>query len=229
MAIQTIELKNVFIEYIVKKQHKRVLSDINYIFNNGKLYGITGENGSGKTSLLRTIAGIKVVSKGSILLNNKDILSYSKQDIAKLISSVFSDITIPGFLSVKEFVAFGRSPYTGCLDRLCSIDKQIIQEAINFFNLNGYEHKEVALLSDGEKQKVILAKAYAQQTPILLLDEPTAHLDIKNKQMIFELLKKMCVEKQKLVILISHDLHFVSNYADITIEISKEKLNQNMH
>ncbi len=191
-----------------------VLSELDIKLNAGDLVCIIGANGSGKSTLLRTLADVQKPLVGDVLLGGVSINQMRPRHIAKRIGLVFTELTNAGGLTVTELVSLGRYPHTGFFGRLSAEDKSIVGEAIR---LAGVAHKSecyVAELSDGERQKVMIAKALAQQTPLILLDEPTAFLDIASKIDTMRLLHKLAHEQGKGVIVSSHDISQALLFSD---------------
>jgi cobalamin transport system ATP-binding protein len=191
-----------------------VLENINITTSSSKLICLIGRNGQGKSTFLKTISGLLPPLKGSIKFNNKDISSYSEKERAKLLSVVLTTKIDIGNITVEEFIHFGRYPYTNWFGINSKSDQTEIENAIQFCGLNEFKNRKYAELSDGEKQKVNIARAIAQNTPIIVLDEPTAHLDLVNKIEILKLLKEL-VDKQKKMILIStHQIELALQLCD---------------
>lgn len=187
-------------------QNKVVLEDINLSLLQGELVCMLGANGTGKSTLLRTLAGTQKALSGNVMIQGKKIENISQRDMARIMGLVYTDRTFAGALTVEELVALGRQPHTGFLGRLSLNDKIEVQESIY---LAGIAHKSksyIADLSDGERQKAIIAKALAQQTPIILLDEPTAFLDVASKIEIMKLLHRLARETGKSVLMSTHDI-----------------------
>lgn len=183
-----------------------VLSDLDITLREGELVSIIGANGSGKSTLLRTLADVQKPLSGDVLLSKDNINNLRPRHIAKRIGLVFTESTNAGGLTVTELVSLGRYPHTGFFGRLSAEDKRIVSEAIESVGVAHKCDSFVAELSDGERQKVMIAKALAQQTPLILLDEPTAFLDIASKIDTMRLLHKLAHEQGKGVIVSSHDV-----------------------
>ncbi len=183
-----------------------LLENLNLTINAGEVVCIIGANGSGKSTLLRTLAAAQAQLSGSVNVRGRELSRIPAKEIAKEIGLVFTDSTNAGGLTVTEMVSLGRYPHTGFFGRLTAEDKDIVQRAIAAV---GIEHKSdgfVAELSDGERQKAMIAKALAQQTPLIILDEPTAFLDIASKIDTMRLLHKLAHTQGKGVIVSSHDI-----------------------
>jgi len=204
------------------KQTTVVYKGISASFTSGMMVGIIGKNGLGKSTLLRTIVGLQEKLQGEISLDNKALDLLSKHELAKMIAVVLTE-KVGGFnLTVTDLVAMGRVPYTNAFNHLEEADKKIIHDCILVCGLNEHTSKPVNELSDGLFQKAMIAKGLAQQTPILLLDEPTAYLDFPSKHQLFELLKKVSKEENKCIITSSHDIELVLKYASHMLILSEE-------
>ncbi len=203
MLIKTTDL---IIGYSSRKKQTIIAKNINIEENNPKLICLIGENGIGKSTLLRTLAKIQPKLKGEITIDNKKLNNYTTTVLSQKIGVVLTEKVPPSNLTVYELIALGRQVYTNWIGALTVIDKQKIEEAINLCNLIDLKHKKIDELSDGQYQKMMLARVLAQDTPIILLDEPTAHLDINNKIEIFKLLKHLVENKNKLILISTHEL-----------------------
>lgn len=217
-----LDIKNLNIGYVSKKRTTLVYKDITASFSSGMLVGIIGKNGLGKSTLLRTIAGLQEKLQGEILFDGKTLDKLSKQELAKMIAVVLTE-KVGGFnLTVTDLVAMGRVPYTNAFNHLQEEDTKIINECISICGLTDHKLKPVNELSDGLFQKAMIAKGLAQQTSILLLDEPTAYLDFPSKHLLFELLKKVSIEEKKCIITSSHDIELVLKYASHLLIMSED-------
>lgn len=183
-----------------------VLADINAALQPSALTMLLGANGAGKSTLLRTIIGAQPPLAGSITIDGTDLAQLAPLERARLISVVLTARTGGGGLTVNELVAIGRHPHCGVFGRLSASDHQIITDAIHAVGLGHKNHSPIASLSDGERQKALIARALAQQTPIIILDEPTSFLDIAARFDIIELLSKMVTERQTTVLMSVHDI-----------------------
>jgi iron complex transport system ATP-binding protein len=192
----------------------------------GALTGLLGPNGAGKSTLLRTLAGLQSPLSGQVLLNQKPLRQYPPQSKAKAISLVLTERPAVLHLSVYELVALGRAPYTGWSGQLSHRDTEIVLSAIQAVGLQQYAQREAKGLSDGEFQKAMIARALAQQTPFLLLDEPTAHLDVPNRIAIFQLLQKLAKDTGKAIVIASHELDMALAYCHEIWAISPTKFSQ---
>ncbi len=205
-----------------KTVQKLVHSDISFTLKSGELTSLIGPNGAGKSTLIRTISGSQPVISGSITINGKEINQYKRADLSRLISLVLTDRGYIDSLRVREVVALGRHPYTGFFGRLTSEDESIINRAMRDTGI--YEKKDsfVSDLSDGEKQKTMIAKALTQESDIIILDEPTSFLDIISRIEINNLLRKLAKENNKTILLSTHDLEQALISSDKLLLLSKE-------
>lgn len=201
-----------------------VVSDINLALQSGKLASLIGANGVGKSTLLKTLTGFLPKLEGSLLLDGKDISEFSQRALARQISIVLTQKPDVQNLTVEEIVGLGRSPYTGFFGKLHANDQQIVDESITAVGIEKLKNRMIQTLSDGERQKVMIAKALAQQTPIIFLDEPTAFLDFSSKVETFQLLQRMAHEMGKLVLLSTHDLELAVRFSDTLLQVNGDGL-----
>jgi len=202
-----IDLANFSIGYSGRANvHKVVKSGISVYALKGELVAVIGENGIGKSTLLRTISGFQPSVGGDFLLCGKPISTYREKDLALLMSFVSTEIIRVSNLSVFDLVSLGRYPYTNWFGKLLEEDIFLVEEAISAVGLRGYEYRMVNHLSDGERQKVMIARSLAQNTDIIVLDEPTAFLDLSNKYEIVHILHQLAREKEKTILFSTHDL-----------------------
>ena len=171
-----------------------------------------GENGSGKSTLIKTLAALQKPLNGEVQFKGKRIVDWSKPDLAKEMALVLTHKVVNGLIQVDEFIAFGRYPFTNWLSKLSKEDIAIIENSKRICGVTDYGNKRISELSDGERQKVFLARAIAQQTNLLILDEPTTHLDIKNISTQLKLLKSLA-EEGKTIIFSSHQFELALQIA----------------
>ena len=196
-----------------------VISDINLELRSGQLACLIGENGIGKSTLLKTLTGFLPKLNGSLLLDNRDIESFSQRELARQVSIVLTQKPDVQNLTIEEIIGLGRSPYTGFFGRLRVEDRKVVDDAIATMGIEKLRGRMIQTLSDGERQKVMIAKALAQETPIILLDEPTAFLDFPSKAETFQSLQRMAHERDKLILLSTHDLELAVRFADTLLEV----------
>ncbi|MEP6805293.1 MAG: ABC transporter ATP-binding protein [Flavobacterium sp.] len=212
-----LETSNLTIGYKSKKATVTIAENLNLNLKSGKLISLIGANGIGKSTLLRTITGIQQPLKGEVLLNDKNINSYKPLDLARNLSLVLTEKLPPSNLSVFELVALGRQPYTNWIGTLTETDIEKVQEALALTQIEQLAQKKHYEISDGQLQKVLIARALAQDTPLIILDEPTTHLDLLHKVSLFKLLKKLTQETQKCILFSTHDI-------DLAIQLSDEMI-----
>lgn len=194
--------------------NKPIIKEIDITTNTNKLIGVIGRNGRGKSTLLKTLSGLLPPVSGKFIFNDIDIFNIPEKERAKIISIVSTKQTYIGNISVKEYIAFGRFPYTNWFGIYKEQDNIEINKAIELCNVNELVNRNYDELSDGEKQKVNIARAIAQNTPIIILDEPTAHLDLINKVEILKLLKTLVTSQNKSIIISTHQVEYALQICD---------------
>jgi len=180
----------------------------------GELTAVVGLNGTGKSTLLRTLAGLQKQIDGKIFLCGKTILDYSRNDLARTISFVSTEPMLVPYLKVFDVAAMGRYPHTGRIGRLNMEEKFQVLDALELVGVRAMAWRNIDTLSDGERQRVMIARSLVQDTPIVLFDEPTAYLDIPNKYEILALLKRLAHFQNKTIIYSTHDLTLATKTAD---------------
>jgi len=209
------------------KSHNNVIADnINLDLKERKLIALIGANGIGKSTLLRTLTGIQKPLAGKILLNNKDLAGYSAPLLAQNLSIVLTESLPPSNLTVYELVALGRQPYTNWLGTLSPEDNEQVLNALEMTQIAHLAGKKHFEISDGQLQKVLIARALAQDTPLIILDEPTTHLDLLHKVSLLKLLKKLTAETDKSILYSTHDLDLALQLSDEIIVITQDSLIQ---
>jgi len=221
-----IATNNLSIGYTSKHSKTVIAQNINLKFESGKLIALIGANGIGKSTLLRTLTGIQKPLSGEIELNQKPILSYTALELAQNLSIVLTEKLPPSNLTVYELVALGRQPYTNWVGKLTANDQEKIGNAIALTNIQEIVHKKHFEISDGQLQKVLIARALAQDTPLIILDEPTTHLDLHHKVSLFKLLKKLAQETYKCILFSTHDIDLAIQLSDEMIVMTKEQFIQ---
>ncbi len=180
----------------------------------GELTGLLGPNGSGKSTLIRTLCNLQSALSGEIRLGGQPLYGMKQREQAQRLSLVLTERTGGGNLSVYEVVALGRIPYTDWFGTLGPIDRRMIERALDLADVSRFRDRKLFALSDGERQKVMLARALAQDTPLIILDEPTAHLDLPNRIDMMQLLRKLAGEAGKAILISSHELDLTLQSAD---------------
>lgn len=208
---------NLKIGYTSRKGTVTIAQELNLTLDSGKLISLIGANGIGKSTLLRTITGIQKPLAGSVFLNDKNISDYKPLDLAQNLSLVLTEKLPSSNLSVFELVALGRQPYTNWVGTLTPEDIVKVNEALALTQITHLTSKRHFEISDGQLQKVLIARALAQDTPLIILDEPTTHLDLLHKVSLFKLLKKLTQETQKCILFSTHDI-------DLAIQLSDEMI-----
>jgi len=201
-----------------------VIKNISFEINNGEFVGIIGPNGSGKTTLFRTITKIVTKYNGQLLYKDKEIKGWSVRELAREIAVVPQFLLLAFNFNVYDFIALGRSPYLGRFESLSIRDKEIIERSIQITECYHLRKRLVTELSGGEQQRVFLAQALTQEPKLLLLDEPTSHLDIGHQVEILHLLKKLNKEQGLTILIILHDLNLASDYSERLILLDEGKV-----
>ena len=194
---------------------KTILNDLNFELKTGVLTSLLGSNGIGKSTLLKTISRLIDSKNGTISIDDKNISEMPLTEFSKWVSVVLTHKEINKELSVYELVKLGRQPYTNWLDALSETDERLIEEAMNDCEIADLKTRKISQLSDGQLQRVFIARAVVQDTPFIFLDEPATHLDLYHKVHLFKLLKKLCVANNKCILFSTHDL-------DLALQLSDE-------
>jgi len=212
----TIKLKQVSVGYRDSRGKERIVkSGISLAAEKGELVALIGGNGIGKSTLLRTLAGFQPPITGDISVSGKSISAYREKELATMMSFVSTEIIRVANLSVFEMVALGRFPHTNWFGKLTDEDRQIVNESIRMVGLDGYQTRPINQISDGERQRAMIARTLAQDTDIIVLDEPTAFLDVPNKYEIVSILHRLAREKNKTIIFSTHDLNIAVSEVDM--------------
>lgn len=209
-----LKAKNLCIGYRKKQTEKRLLEKLNFELKTGELVALLGANGAGKSSLIRTLCGMQEALEGDLFYGTENLFAMMPQEKAQWFSVVLTERDTFGQLSVFDLVALGRIPFTGWLGRLKETDKGMILQALEDVGMQHFATASVHDLSDGEYQKVMIARALAQDTPLIFLDEPTAFIDVPGKVEVMRLLHKLAREKNKAILLSTHDLDMALQSAD---------------
>lgn len=220
IIMNTVVLKNLSIGYTQKGNEKVVAQGLNAAINSGELTCLLGCNGVGKSTLLRTLSAFQPALGGDILLNAdqtselSSLTSFTDKQLSRMIGIVLTEKPDVRNMTIEDLVGMGRSPYTGFWGTLTANDKQIVADAIRMVGIEPLRGRMIHTLSDGERQKAMIAKALAQQTPIIYLDEPTAFLDYPSKVEMMQLLRRLAHEEQKTIFLSTHDVELALQLAD---------------
>ncbi len=209
-----IQIKGLGIGYRSPGQHV-IYDNINLTARKGELIALIGRNGTGKSTLLRTLVKLQQKINGSIYIHNEEIEHSTGLEMAKRVSYVSTEIVHADNLKVYDLVALGRFPYTNWLGKIKDHDRCMIEQALEMVDMKSFAEKNIQEVSDGERQKIMIARALAQDTEILILDEPTAFLDLPNKYEVVSLLGYLAREKNKCIIFSSHDLNITIREADM--------------
>jgi iron complex transport system ATP-binding protein len=208
--IYTIELHDVTLGY----GSRVLMADANVGFGWGELTALIGRNGTGKSTLLRTIAALAKPQSGTITISGRDVTSLTMREVAERIAFVSTDDVRVQNLHVWDVVSLGRAPYTNWVGRLTEEDRAKVKESLWLVGMEDFAEASMDSLSDGERQRVMIARALAQDTPIILLDEPTAFLDLPNKYEICLLLKRLVHKEGKCILFSTHDLSIAIELCD---------------
>ena len=219
-----LKTENLSIGYKSKKDTSVIADNINIELNQGELIGLVGANGIGKSTLLRTLTSIQEPLGGNIHLNEKALENYSAIELAKTMSLVLTEQLMSKNLSVFELIALGRQPYTNWVGNLSDNDISIINKAIEQTNLSNLKHRKCLELSDGQLQKVMIARALAQDTNLIILDEPTTHLDMYHKAYILKLLQKLAKETNKTILFSSHEIDLAIQLCDTMVVMTNSQV-----
>lgn len=212
--MESVILQNLNIGYLTKSHQKVVATDLNAAINSGELTCLLGRNGIGKSTLLRTLAAFQLALAGRIIVNGVALTSMTDKQVSHTIGIVLTEKPDVQNMTIEELVGLGRSPYTGFWGTLDTDDRQIVEQSVHLVGIDELKGRMVHTLSDGERQKVMIAKALAQQTPVIYLDEPTAFLDFPSKVEMMQLLRRLAVEEQKTIFLSTHDVELSLQLAD---------------
>jgi iron complex transport system ATP-binding protein len=220
-GMETVVLHNLSIGYTAKGNDRVVASGLNAAIKSGELTCLLGQNGIGKSTLLRTLSAFQPALAGEIFIQrqesgdkSQEIGTFTDKELSRLIGVVLTEKPDVQNMTVTELVGMGRSPYTGFWGRLNAEDHQIVAEAIGLVHIEALADRMIHTLSDGERQKVMIAKALAQQTPVIYLDEPTAFLDFPSKVEMMQLLRRLAIDEQKTIFLSTHDVELSLQLAD---------------
>ncbi|MGB5941481.1 MAG: ABC transporter ATP-binding protein [Leeuwenhoekiella sp.] len=217
-----LEFCEVVIGYDSNTGRKELIAPFDLASAKAKLIGVLGVNGCGKSTLLRSLAGLQPLLHGKILIHGKDVAQCAAQELSKIVSVVLTDRGFSKNLSVYELVALGRQPYTNWFGKLSIEDHKVIDQAFETTSLTDLANTKCHALSDGQLQRALIARALAQNTPVVVLDEPTTHLDLHHKAAVLLLLKETA--KKKTVIFSCHDIEMALHTCDELLIFNDSKL-----
>ena len=204
----------------------RAVEDISLSLPCGRLVCLLGPNGAGKSPLLRTLCGFQPPIAGTVTISGNDITTMSAAEVARLVSVVLTDRPLTSSLTAAEMVGMGRAPYTGFWGRLSDDDRRLVSEAMQTVGIAPLATRRMGRLSDGERQKVMIAKALAQHTPVIVLDEPTAFLDYPSKVAVMKTLARLAHDEGKTILMSTHDLELAAQLGDELTEIENKHSRQ---
>lgn len=200
-----------------------ILHGISYSMPKGKLIGLIGPNGCGKSTMMKCISKMHTKWTGKISIDGEDISSMRPADVAKIVANVPAEMTQMYGISVMDMVMLGRYPFVNKVWWETEDDERIVREALKTFGLDQYRRKQVSLLSSGEKQRVLIAKAYVQEPKIMLVDEPTSHLDMRYKLDVMEYLRNLAHGNISIIVA-EHDISLMARYCDVCIIMKKGRI-----
>ena len=211
---EIVKLSLVTTGYNDRKSEKIVSKDISVSISNGELVSLIGANGCGKSTLMRCIGGLQSVLGGDIQIKGKDVSKMSSMERARSLSLVLTDQIEATNLTVYDIVSNGRYPHIGYLGKLSENDWMIIDKSLDICFLRGWGDRIYSSLSDGEKQRALIARALSQDTPLMLLDEPTAHLDLPNRVEMMRMLNELAKKTGKAILISTHELDLAMQWSD---------------
>ena len=215
-----IQLKDLTLGY----EQRTLLEKVSAHITGGQLVALLGRNGTGKSTLLRAVMGLEKPQNGEIILHGNNIASLKPEELARNISFVTTDKVRIANLRCRDVVALGRAPYTNWLDQLQGEDKEKVDNAMHLVGMDSYAEKTMDKMSDGECQRIMIARALAQDTPVILLDEPTAFLDLPNRYELCLLLRKLTQKEGKCILFSTHDLDIALSLCDTIMLIDNPQL-----
>ena len=218
--MEAISVKNLCVSY----ENNNIIENMDLSIPKGKITIIIGANGCGKSTLLKTISRINKPQNGDIFINNKNIKNIKEKNIAKEVAFLPQGPICPSGLTVRELVAYGRFPHQKMIGGLNSHDKEVIDWAIKETGLSEFSDREVENLSGGQRQRAWIAMTLAQETEIIMLDEPTTYLDLSYQLEVLEVLQKLNKEKNITVVIVLHELNNACRFADNIVGLKKGKI-----
>lgn len=218
-----IKLNNLTLKY----DDETIIENQSITFEKGKINAIIGQNGSGKTTIFKSLCKHLNPVKGNITINDLNITKIKNKEFAKTISILFQENIAPNDITVEKLVSYGRFPHLNIFSELSDKDKNIIENSLKITGIENIKHKKLDELSSGQKQMVWISMLLAQETNVILLDEPTTYLDLKNQFQIMNCIKKINEKLNKTIILILHDINLVSLYSDYIFMLKNKKIKYN--
>lgn len=215
-----IRLENISLGYGTRT----LLEGVTTHFEAGTLTALIGRNGAGKSTLLRALAGLEPLQAGAITIGGQSIAELDGAEAARRVAFVATDKVRIANLPCEDLVALGRAPYTNWIGRLQAVDREIVADALAKVGMSEFAHKTMDRMSDGECQRVMIARALAQQTPVILLDEPTAFLDMPNRYELCRLLQRLAHDEQKAILFSTHELDIATKMCDAIALIDTPQL-----
>lgn len=213
-----LEFKNLHIGY------QKMLFEVKSLeLHSGQLVSVIGKNGTGKTTFLNTILGINKPLQGSMNFDNRNTQQLKRDERVKIFSHVSSKFDGVDYLSVYDLIAMGRAPYTNILNQLRDTDKKVIDNVLKKLNLTHLKDKSTTQISDGERQIAVIGKALAQQTRVIVLDEPTAFLDYTNRRKVIRILKEIAIEQDILILITTHNLDLCIEFSDLILAVNADE------
>lgn len=217
---------NLEIGYSQKNQAKVIATGLHLRAQKGQLIALVGQNGVGKSTLLRSLCLLQQPLQGKVIIQGKNAADYPLPELAQQLSVVLTEKLPPSNLTVWELVALGRQPYTNWIGQLTEQDQQAINQALIATDLIEIQHQKNYTLSDGQLQKALIARALAQETPLIVLDEPTTHLDLVHKLKLLKLLKNLCLNQEKCILFSTHDIEMALAMCDELIVMTPRQVVQ---
>ena len=215
-----IELNNVSLGY----DHRAILHDVNMMAKPGQILGLVGPNGSGKSTLIKGIARVVELFSGHISIGGRDLETIKRDELARFVATVPQDPALPAAFTAFEVVLMGRTPHLGLLRYEGGRDLAIAWQAMEATHTESFAERRVSELSGGERQRLVIARALTQQPKAMLLDEPTANLDINHQVEILNLVRALCREQSLTVIIALHDLNLAAQYCDWMVMLNAGKV-----